>query len=345
MKRFLILTLFIVLLTSAAVSPYVAYVEKYAPIAVNEMKRSGVPASITLAQGLLESRAGQSALASKGNNHFGVKCHKDWKGRKFRQDAEIKNECFRAYASADESFHDHSDFLRYQDRYKFLFELDPTDYKGWARGLKKAGYATDPAYPQKLIKIIEEYKLYEYDLDEVKPSAKAKSAAKAKPAERKNISGKEEAKKPSKDRKHHVPVPAQTPLALEKPRQLDRKYAEEHHYVISRTMLSGNGVPFIKSVEGETYSSIARSHNLFLKELLAYNDLDKEIALEKGTVVYLQPKKQRTEKGLDKYIVGSDTETLRDIAQRFAVKVKSLQKMNSLSADYLPSEGDSIKLR
>lgn len=339
MKRFLILTLFIVLLTSAAVSPYVAYVEKYAPIAVNEMKRSGVPASITLAQGLLESRAGQSALASKGNNHFGVKCHNDWKGKQFRQDAEIKNECFRAYASADESFHDHSDFLRYQDRYKFLFELDPTDYKGWARGLKKAGYATDPAYPQKLIKIIEEYKLYEYDLDEVKPSAKAK------PAERKNISGKEEAKKPAKVRKAHVSVPAQTPLALEKPRQLDRKYAEEHHYVISRTMLSGNGVPFIKAVEGETYSSIAKSHNLFLKELLAFNDLDREIALEKGTVVYLQPKKQRTEKGLDKYIVGSDTETLRDIAQRFAVKIKSLKKMNSLADDYQPSEGDSIKLR
>lgn len=339
MRRILILTLFVVILTAAAVSPYVAYVEKYAPVAVNEMKRSGVPASITLAQGLLESRAGQSALASKGNNHFGVKCHKDWKGREFRQDAEIKNECFRAYASADESFHDHSDFLRYQDRYKFLFELDPTDYKGWAHGLKKAGYATDPAYPQKLIKIIEEYKLYEYDLDEVGNDAETA------PAEKDKVPETVKEKKPSKDRKHHVPVPAQTPLALEKPRQLDRKYAEEHHYVISRTMLSGNGVPFIKSVEGETYSSIARSHNLFLKELLAYNDLDKEIALEKGTVVYLQPKKQRTEKGLDKYIVGSDAETLRDIAQRFAVKVKSLQKMNSLSADYRPSEGDSIKLR
>lgn len=339
MRRFLILTLFVVILTAAAVSPYVAYVEKYAPVAVNEMKRSGVPASITLAQGLLESRAGQSALASKGNNHFGVKCHKDWKGREFRQDAEIQNECFRAYASADESFRDHSDFLRYQDRYKFLFELDPTDYKGWAHGLKKAGYATDPAYPQKLIKIIEEYKLYEYDLDEVE------TAAKAKPAERTKISGNEKEKKTARDGKRHVSVPAQTPLALEKPRQLDRNYAEEHHYVISRTMLSGNGVPFITSVEGETYSSIARSHNLFLKELLAYNDLDREIALEKGTVVYLQPKKQRTEKGLDKYIVSSDTETLRDIAQRFAVKIKSLKKMNSLADDYRPSEGDSIRLR
>lgn len=325
--------------SAAAVSPYVAYIEKYAPVAVNEMKRSGVPASITLAQGLLESRAGQSALASKGNNHFGVKCHKDWKGREFRQDAEIKNECFRAYASADESFHDHSDFLRYRDRYKFLFELDPTDYKGWAHGLKKAGYATDPAYPQKLIKIIEEYKLYKYDLDEVETDAEVA------PVEKDIVPEKVKGNKPSKDRKHHVPVPAQTPLALEKPRQLDFKYAEEHHYVLSRTMLSGNGVPFIKAVEGETYSSIARSHNLFLKELLAYNDLDKEIALEKGTVVYLQPKKQRTEKGLDKYIVGSDAETLRDIAQRFAVKVKSLQKMNSLSADYRPSEGDSIILR
>ena len=123
-------------------TPQEKYIAKYSAIAVSEMQRSGVPASITLAQGLLESRYGQSRLAAQGNNHFGIKCH-NWKGRKMYEDDDAKGECFRVYRSAEESFRDHSDFLRYQDRYKGLFELDPADYKGWARGLKKAGYATD----------------------------------------------------------------------------------------------------------------------------------------------------------------------------------------------------------
>lgn len=144
-------------------TPQERYIQKWAPTAVREMYRSGVPASITLAQGILESRYGLSPLASEGNNHFGIKCHKDWKGKSMRYDDDAKGECFRVYDSADESFQDHSDFLRYRDRYKFLFDLKTTDYKGWAYGLKKAGYATDPNYPAKLIKYIEDYKLYEYD--------------------------------------------------------------------------------------------------------------------------------------------------------------------------------------
>ena len=139
------------------------YVRDWAPTAVREMYRSGVPASITLAQGILESRYGNSPLATEGNNHFGIKCHKGWEGKTMAYDDDEKGECFRVYDSAAESFRDHSDFLRYRDRYKFLFEFSTTDYKAWAYGLKKAGYATDPSYPEKLIRYIEDYKLYEYD--------------------------------------------------------------------------------------------------------------------------------------------------------------------------------------
>ena len=132
-----------------AQSPIENYVRQWAPTAVREMYRSGVPASITLAQGILESRYGLSPLAANGNNHFGIKCHKDWTGKKQYHDDDEKGECFRVYDDAYESFRDHSDFLRYRDRYKFLFEFPTTDYKSWAYGLKKAGYATDPGYPGK----------------------------------------------------------------------------------------------------------------------------------------------------------------------------------------------------
>ena len=166
MKRILIalfLLLGVVCLAAGDDTPQERYVKKYSQMAVQEMIRSGVPASITLAQGLLESGSGRSTLATKGNNHFGNKSHSKWTGDTIHADDDRKNECFRKYKSADESFRDHSDFLRYSDRYKFLFELERTDYKGWAYGLKQAGYATDPTYASKLIKYVEDYNLSRYD--------------------------------------------------------------------------------------------------------------------------------------------------------------------------------------
>lgn len=139
------------------------YFETYKEIAIHEMERSGVPASITLAQGALESRDGNSRLARNGNNHFGIKCHNDWKGKKIFEDDDSRNECFRNYKSVEDSYRDHSDYLRTKTRYAFLFDLNLTDYKGWARGLKKAGYATSPTYAESLIKIIEENNLAIYD--------------------------------------------------------------------------------------------------------------------------------------------------------------------------------------
>ena len=142
---------------------YEAYIKKYRDIAVEEMRKYHIPASITLAQGLLESGAGQSTLARKSNNHFGIKCGSDWDGKSVRYDDDARNECFRAYKYPKQSYEDHSKFLASRSRYAFLFKLKITDYKGWAKGLKKAGYATDRRYAQRLIDIIELYDLHQYD--------------------------------------------------------------------------------------------------------------------------------------------------------------------------------------
>lgn len=286
-------------------TPQQKYIAKYKDLAVQEMHRSGVPASITLAQGLLESRAGLSELASEGNNHFGIKCH-GWTGKTMKVDDDRRNECFRVYKHAEESFRDHSDFLRYWDRYKFLFDLEPTDYKGWARGLKKAGYATDPAYANKLIKVIEDYQLYVYDTGESVPPS---------------------------------------PLTIEEPKVYEPSGRETFSFSLTRKMYSKNGVPFVYSVEGETYADIARQYDLFKKEILKFNDLKSAEPLLPGTIVYVQAKKNNTQKDLEKYIVEKDGESLRDISQRFAIKLSALLKKNKLPEDYVTKEGDELILR
>jgi len=142
-----------------------AYINRYRAIAVSEMNRSGIPASITLAQGLLESGNGNSTLAREANNHFGIKCNSDWKGPTILRDDDNIDDCFRVYKNPEESFNDHTEFLK-RKRYAFLFELDKNDYKGWARGLKQAGYATNPRYPELLISLVERYQLDQYDRKE-----------------------------------------------------------------------------------------------------------------------------------------------------------------------------------
>src|SRR5574343_88332 len=146
------------------------YLDKYSAIAISEMHRSRIPASITLAQGLLESGNGNSRLALVANNHFGIKCKKDWTGESIKEDDDEAQECFRKYPTAEDSYRDHSDFLMKGQRYAFLFDLEPTDYKGWAEGLKRAGYATNPNYPNLLISLIERHNLHRFD--QVKPSEK-----------------------------------------------------------------------------------------------------------------------------------------------------------------------------
>jgi len=160
---FLLLNLIVVMLSAQTKTEL--YIEKYSPIAINEMNQFGIPASITLAQGILESGNGESRLATEGNNHFGIKCHNNWNGKTIIADDDKKGECFRKYRKIAESYRDHSLFLTENGRYSFLFELKEMDYKAWARGLKKAGYATNPKYPTLLIDLIEKYDLSKFDKD------------------------------------------------------------------------------------------------------------------------------------------------------------------------------------
>ena len=174
MKKSIVLSFVLLILYSCPIdaqrrnSQYLDYIEKYKDEAVEQMQRYHIPASITLAQGLLESGAGRSELTRRSNNHFGIKCGSDWRGRKTYHDDDARGECFRVYKNARESFEDHSRFLAGKQRYASLFNLKTTDYKGWARGLKKAGYATSPTYANKLIELIELYELDRFDRGRLK---------------------------------------------------------------------------------------------------------------------------------------------------------------------------------
>ncbi len=312
-SRRIVFLLIIVLFSLGATTEQTRqYIEKYSGLAVKEMRRTGVPASITLAQGILESDSGLSTLATKGNNHFGIKCHNDWRGRTMRLNDDARQECFRVYRNVEASFQDHSDFLRSNDRYKSLFDLNPTDYKGWARGLRKAGYATDPSYANKLISIIERYGLQLYD--------------------------------------QGIVVEVETPLQVETPREVapaevKHRYRESVKVSLSRPVFEQNGVPFIYAQEGETYRYIASANGLFLYELLGFNDLEYEEELEPGTMVYLARKKARGARGTSKYVVGRDGETLRAISQRFGIRLASLKKMNPALERIALEEGDTVILR
>ena len=328
MKRVLLILIAILTgLIALSDTPQDEYIKKYAPVAVNEMHRSGVPASITLAQGMLESRYGLSSLAADGNNHFGIKCHRNWKGKSMRVNDDAPNECFRVYGSAEESFKDHSDFLRYQDRYKGLFELKPTDYKGWAHGLKKAGYATDPKYAEKLIKIIEDYQLYIYDTGGAVSSGGSSAPA-------------------------PVAVP-ESPLKIEKEAQVEVKNPvrrsqanETYTFRMDRKVYKKNGILCVYAEHEDTYESIALEFNLFQKEILRFNDVAAMRPLKIGEVVYLKPKKRQAPFGLPMYVADDKPLTLWEISQRFGIRMKALLKWNpGMPADYQPVEGDVIYLK
>lgn len=321
-------------------TPQQIYIDRYSTLAVEEMYRSGVPASITLAQGLLESRYGLSELAVEGNNHFGIKCH-NWAGHKMFYDDDRKAECFRKYTSAEESFRDHSDFLRFRDRYKFLFDLDVTDYKGWAHGLKKAGYATDASYPSKLIKLIEEYKLHEYDTKPASWTA-GENGDETEKDDRKTERKKRKAAIKEERKERKLPEP---PSQMEKVSMWTGKNLEIFRFDLSRQMYSLNGVPFVYASEGETYESVAQSYNLFTREILKFNDLSDNETLAPGTPVYLQKKKKQAAEGLEKHIVDAEGETLRDIAQRYAVRLDKLCKLNGYNKDHQLRMGEVVVLR
>lgn len=280
------------------------YIDTYKDIAISEMKRSGVPASITLAQGMLESDNGNSSLAREGNNHFGIKCH-DWTGKAMYKDDDAKNECFRKYKSADESFKDHSDFLQSKQRYNFLFEYKSTDYKSWAKGLKKAGYATNPRYPELLIKLIEENELYRYDRD-VAVADKARSNRSA----------------PRK-----------------KGEEPEFAINMNNHPVYKR-----NNIEYTVVKSGDTYDKLARELEMFTWELLSYNELSKDSVLHEGDILYLQPKRRKAESGKEIHTVQAG-ETLHSISQLYGIKTKHLRRLNRMEDNKDVTQGEVLNLR
>ncbi len=286
------------------------YILMYKDIAIDQMISSGIPASITLAQGCLESGNGNSRLAVEGNNHFGIKCH-GWAGDSIAADDDRPQECFRKYESAEQSFRDHSDFLRYRDRYAGLFELQKDDYKGWAHGLKAAGYATSPTYAENLIRIIEENNLFLFD----------------------RLSDTAVAEMPP------APAVAEAPVEV-------RPDKGSPHYRISlnRQVYSRNGVHYILAEGYDTFASIADEYNLFRRELLRFNDLKEERRLNAGDVIYLEHKRSQGAKHLDKHVV-EEGETLYDLSQRYAIRLKKLSKMNNMSPEAGLSAGSIIILR
>lgn len=291
---------------SQSLSPdYLLYIEKYKGIAIRQQQEYGIPSSITLAQGLLESGAGRSRLAREGNNHFGIKCHKTWKGESIYEDDDRRNECFRRYADATESFEDHARFLR-RKRYAPLFELKTTDYKGWAKGLKKCGYATDPSYAAKLISIIELYNLDSFDSGQ--PII----------AQKKALVGDE---------------------SLE--HSIDMEIINEFRLVhkIRRRW----GLHFVTAYEGDTYQSIADEFGFSKRKLLSYNDLPKRAKTPgAGDVIYLQ---EKYEAGNEDTHTVQPGETAYSIAQYYGIKLKSLLKLNHLKQKDALKAGQTLRLR
>ena len=284
------------------------YVDQWHKVAIEQMAQHKIPASITLAQGILESGSGNSELAVKGNNHFGIKCH-NWDGKKMYKDDDTKNECFRVYKTAEQSYIDHSDFLKKYNRYAFLFDYKSDDYKSWAKGLKKAGYATNPKYPELLINLIEDLELHKYDGFtqpelEVLPSIaqkKEKQVSKVKSTAMGNV--------------HQV-------------------YVHE------------KGVKYVVAKKGDTFYQIAQEFGLKLSQLYKYNDFDKhKDVLVPGDIVYIRPKKRRNLFKREVTVIEKEI-SLIELSQAHAVNINSIKKLNDITSEETTfAIGEKVTLR
>lgn len=272
-----------------ALSAYHKYIRKYKELAIEQQNKYKIPASITLAQGLLESGAGQSDLARRSNNHFGIKCH-GWNGKKVYHDDDRRGECFRKYNKVEDSYEDHSKFLALRPRYASLFRLDIRDYKGWAKGLQKCGYATDRKYANKLIKVIEDYKLYEYD------------SSKKKKREKKN------------------------------------------EPIVQHTIYRSGGLLYVHAKAGDSLEKIAKSVGKSARKLSKYNEIPKDFPFQPGDIIYLEKKKKKADKPHYEHVVQIG-ESMHSISQIYGIQVKSLYKINKKAEDYIPEEGDVLRLR
>lgn len=301
---FTLITVFSVASAQTMHRAYLDYIVKYSEMAVEQQELHKIPASIKLAQGLLESAAGLGELAKISNNHFGIKCS-NWSGERVFSDDDEKGECFRKYRTVRESYEDHSMFLVNRPRYSGLFNLAPTDYIGWAHGLKTAGYATDPNYARKLIKLIEDYDLHKYDLGRV--------------ADMRVADSKENAET------YTWETASVTTLA-------------------GHELYSNNGVKCVFTEAGDTFASIANEFNLSEKRILFYNDISESRALEPGTVVYLSPKRVKASAEFETHLV-KEGETLYRISQKYGIKLKSLYDLNKLPYNQGATLNMILKLR
>ena len=316
--HFLVISFFLLLGTvSSQKMSREEYIEKYKDIAVEQMKKYKIPASITLAQGILESGNGNSRLATKGNNHFGIKCHKGWKGKKIYAHDDKRRECFRKYKNPERSFLDHSFFLTERQRYSDLFKYDITDYKSWAKGLKKAGYATNKNYPKLLIKIIEENELYKYDSKDVFTKPPSKKTAK---------------KKIEKDVKFN-------------PDYVFLKETDFQQIEIAgdnRKVYKNNGKKLIFARKGDDFHLIAKEFGVYEWQISKYNDLSKDDSLITGQIVYLQKKRR---KGTQKFHTFLETETMYSVSQLYGIQLRLLYKWNDMEEGEQPKPGHKIRLR
>ena len=293
------------------------YVAQWSDEAVYQMAVHGIPASITLAQGILESGSGQSQLAAKSNNHFGIKCHSDWEGERVYHDDDRRGECFRSYDNASESFHDHSEFLK-RSRYEELFELKPTDYVRWAKGLKKCGYATNPKYAHLLIDLIERYDLAQYDEQGLALQAdrEAFAAAEAAQATARNE-------------------------VLETVQNKELNPAKSANTIGRRSVqTSENYIQYILAESGDTYDALAVELDMMGWQLYRYNDIDRRNGTytpKVGEVIYLQPKRSR---GQTLWLEMRPEESIWEASQRSGVSVKSLVRKNRLTPESpMPANG------
>ncbi len=292
------------------------YIETYKDIAIKKMKEYRIPASITLAQGILESGSGNSRLAVKGNNHFGIKCHSDWKGKTIHEDDDEKQECFRKYKKAEDSYSDHSKFLTQRGRYSFLFDYETTDYKSWAYGLKKAGYATNPKYPELLIRLIEKYELYKFDKG-IKWSRK--DVEKEKPKE-KIIKG-------------DISLPPNI-------NDFKKVYISKE----GRQVYENNRRNLIIIKAGDTFNKIAKEFEIYSWQLFKYNEVNKKHILQIGEKVYLEKKRRKADKKHKKHLV-KQGESMRMISQYYGIRLSRLYKMNDMPEGIQPEVGKVLSLR
>lgn len=290
------------------------YINTYKETAIAEMQRTGVPASIKLAQGIHETTAGTSDLVRRSNNHFGIKCKSNWTGESVRHTDDAPHECFRKYDDPSQSYRDHSDFLKGSSRYASLFDLDPLDYTAWAYGLKKAGYATNPRYPQIIIKLIETWHLQDYTLIALgkMPAENNMAATMAEP-----------------DQEEVVVAVASAPIPVQR-----RDYPQGEFKI--------NNTRVIYAEAGTSILAIAQQYNIPLTRIFEFNELEQTEVLLRDQLIYLQRKRKT---GSSDFHIVKQGETIQDIAREEAIRLESLLEYNHLQSYMQPAAGEQLYLR